>query len=132
MNITPFKEGDKMYHVLYGWVIVKEINDRHKFVIIITKDDEFVKILIYEANTMLSFTEYTLKDFSNERPCLIEKDQLVYVRDFEDGEWKMRYFSHYENDTYYCFDDQKKSTGIKRRAIHWKFCETENPLLKNK
>lgn len=58
----------------------------------------------------------------------IEKDTLVYVRDYYDGIWQMRYFSHFEGGTCCCFDSQltsKQTSGYNK----WDEWSLENPLL---
>lgn len=75
---------------------------------------------------ILSLTPYTLEGFSQEKP--IEKDTLVYVTDYEDNYWGMRYYSHFEDGKHYCFASQKKSTETDEIS-YWKYCQVENPLL---
>lgn len=76
---------------------------------------------------VLSITPYTLNGFSQDPQ--IEKDTLVYVRDLEDQEWKIRYYSHFDNGKHHCFINQYKAHETKHVEI-WESLETENPLLK--
>lgn len=74
MKEQIFKVGDKVYDVIFGWGEVAEIyDDRSKYPMLVsyqkrdvwyTKDGRYH---IYSLPT-LSFTEYTLQGFSQERP----------------------------------------------------------------
>ena len=58
----------------------------------------------------------------------IEVDTLVYVRDNEDEEWIMRFFSHFdEGGKLYCFNDQYKSNQT-TSATTWEYYSLTNPL----
>jgi hypothetical protein len=76
---------------------------------------------------VLSHTPYTLNGFTQNE--VIEKDTLVWVKHEKDGEWKMRYYSHFENGKHYCFRFQKSSKETQVIEI-WNFVETTNPLIK--
>jgi hypothetical protein len=56
---------------------------------------------------------------------LPKQGDLVYVRMFKNDEWLMRYFSHYNNGMYCCYNDQRKSGP----TTAWGFFSTTNPLL---
>ena len=78
----------------------------------------------------LSFAPYDFINggFTQERPLLkIEIDTLVYVRYQPNEEWKMRYFSHFENNEMYVFRCQSKSspTELFRIVSEWSLI---NPL----
>ena len=59
----PFKVGDKVYHIKYGWGIVTEKKDDD----ILSRFDEYT-VWNNSDNNLLSFTEYTFQGFSQERP----------------------------------------------------------------
>ena len=128
-----FKKGDKVFDHSYGWGVVESDSfseDRPIWVNFwgqkcsYTQDGREDS----ECAPTLSFTEYTLEGFSQERPePLPEKGQLVYVRFDNDSTWEMRYFSHYDGEYYCCFLGQRKDG-----ATHsWKQLSIKNPLLSN-
>ena len=97
-----FKVGDKVYHIEYGWGIITK------------KDDKDIELKFGDTsvwtdadNNLLSFTEYTLEGFSQERPIeLPQVGELCLVRDFEDCLWKARNFKIF---TAYFVDDNGQS-----------------------
>ncbi|MGE9312860.1 hypothetical protein ACLOAU_14525 [Niabella sp. CJ426] len=114
----PFEKGDKVYHIYYGWGVVQSISeeDNKDFPVLVDFDgqlEEFTKggQFYFDVPPTLSFTEYTLQGFSQERPKPdIKEGQLIYVR-FPEGSslWHMAYFSHWDADRPACFKEQKKS-----------------------
>lgn len=135
---TIFKVGDRVYHHVYGWGIVIEIDCQNiyevfvlfnKLKISFTKDG---KLSEFDKFPSLSFTKYDFVNggFSQKRPLPnIKRDQLIYVRMCKNREWCMRYFSHFDkNGLVSCFNDQKKSTNADC-ATTWNFYSIENPLL---
>lgn len=125
-NELHFKEGDRMFYYPVGWIIINEIIDNDVFLTSeLTKTHSFVNK--DGAKKLISFTEYKLEGFSTERTCVFKKDDTVYVKN-ESCEWKLRYFSHYKDGRYYCFDRQLNSTET-NDTYPWNFCEKENPLL---
>lgn len=87
---TIFKEGDKVFLHLFGWgeIIDIDVNVGVKF--------ESLGSLTYFNNQFLkslSFTEYTLEGFSQERPEELPKPgDIVWVRDYKNEEWKITHF----------------------------------------
>jgi hypothetical protein len=131
MEKTKFKKGDIVYwQDLKGEVI--DINSGNYPVIvkfINNHTNDFTNDGRCYVNTpiVLSHTPYTLNVFTQNE--VIEKDTLVWVRMYEDFEWQMRYYSHFENGQHYCFVGQLTSNqteGIES----WVYLETTNPLIK--
>lgn len=116
---TPFKAGDKVFHHLYGgWGTVCSVANEAVEVVF---DDNIHSYINWRE---LSFTEYTLQGFSQERPKPdIKKGQLIYVRDGR-GVWKMRHFSHYDENGVACFNYQKKEG----QCTTWPEYSLTNPL----
>lgn len=114
---SPFQVGDKIFHHVYGWQLVKHVSESGN---LITKEGNVL------SPSFCSFTEYTLQGFSQERPKPeIKEGQLIYVKSNEGGEWLMRYFSHWENDdNVLCFENQMKSGNV----IWWPEYSLTNPL----
>ena len=122
---TIFKVGDKVFDYTYGWGIVDDINHitvRVKFDSISGNQVLFWGILL----KTLSFTEYTLEGFSQERPEILpERGQIVWVRDYENEEWIIRYFVFKKENGFYV-----TSTGPykeRQNGSYYKYLTTENP-----
>lgn len=93
MKNLVFKEGDRVYFHVYGWgkIFDIDVNVGVKF-----ENVESYKYFNIELLKALSFTEYTLNGFSQERPEeLPEKGQVVWVRDEHDL-WKVSMFLEYD------------------------------------
>ena len=128
---TKFKKGDIVYwQDLQGEVT--DIDDTD-YPITVKFNNDFKKSFTYDGRyfehfpTVLSHTPYTLNGFSQNR--VIEKDTIVWVRNFDDYFWEQRFYSHSENSKHYCFDRQKTSKET-NSTTDWNYLETENPLLK--
>lgn len=74
---TIFKVGDRVFDIRFGWGTVKEVLDTsyHNYPIIVFFDN-IGNVITYASDgsfgagtpQMLSFTEYTLQGFTQERP----------------------------------------------------------------
>lgn len=90
MKQQIFKEGDRVYFHVYGWGKIFDIdfNVGVKF-----ENVESYKYFNIELLKALSFTEYTLNGFSQERPEEFpKKGDVVWVRDFPDNNWTITHF----------------------------------------
>lgn len=91
---TIFKEGDRVFHIQHGWgAVVFEVSDK----ILVKFDNVNHGRGLFEYtqsnNKALSFTEYTLNGFSQERPEeLPNKGQIVWVRKEFPSEWTIGHF----------------------------------------
>ena len=86
-----FKEGDRVYHYTYGW---GEITTHEENAIIRVKF--FADTIAFMDGNLLSFTEYTLQGFSQERPIILpEVGELCLVRGRENHSWSVRKFVSY-------------------------------------
>ncbi len=96
MEKEIFKVGDKVFHFLYGWGTIQEIQDT-----MIDIDFNGQKVYAFSDNNLLSFTEYTLEGFSQERPIILpEVGEEVMVSD-DSINWKLAKFIKfrvYDND----------------------------------
>lgn len=91
---TVFKIGDKVFHYSYGWGEIIDLLSEDEWVKIRFKDAEFAFI----GYNYISFTEYTLQGFSQERPIeLPEVGELCLVRDYDTHEWKCRVYFGYDS-----------------------------------
>lgn len=115
---NPFKVGDRVWHPVYGWSKVERSGPG--LVII-----EGIGLAVEWQ--LLSFTEYTLEGFSQERPVSlpdIKIGQLIYVRVGDGEEWRMRYFSGWKEGVIYTFQSQRKTGTV----IGWDQYSLTNPL----
>ena len=103
-----FKEGDRVFHVEYGWGVVIQADKSVRYGIEVKFDEVSFdcgvsytldgKEFENSKQSLLSFTEYTLQGFSQERPIeLPEVGELCLVKDEIDTTWNARYFARYEN-----------------------------------
>ena len=103
---TIFKEGDRVFDICYGCGEVDSIDLNDNYPINMEFDSGQERTYTLEGRVgnnikspTLSFTEYTLEGFSQERPATFEKDEAVAVSDGGES-WSIRYYSH-DNE---CFD----------------------------
>ena len=110
MEKQIFKVGDEVYHVDYGWGLIDYISDlkdelhpiqvtfEHE-TMYFTKDGRYYNS---SKNKSLSFTEYTLQGFTQERPIeLPEVGELCLVRDIDDDIWIARTFVGYNSSDHF-------------------------------
>lgn len=131
-----FKEGDKVFCILYGHGTVLSIDpfDLYSISVLFESGNEevYTNTGCYDINTKvtLSFTEYTLQGFSQERPeNLPEKGQVVWVRDDEDDEWLISHFVE-QNGNFYGTTDANPFVGI--IETNWRYLTTKNPYENEK
>ena len=135
---TNFKLGDKVYEGVrfQSWGTIIETNIRDPFPIIVKFDDldniiSFTldgKNIAYDQRPTLSFTEYDLVKggFSQERPeTLPERGDIVWVRDNQDGIWKIAHFIQKLQAGPYYFECSDYTNLVDRDT--YKFMTTENP-----
>ncbi len=110
---TVFKKGDKVFHFLYGWGTIQEIQDT-----MIDIDFNGQKVYAFSDNNLLSFTEYTLQGFSQERPIVLpEVGELCLMRDADIEEWKAVTFEQYNSSDKYPFITEKGFTFKQMKRI---------------
>ena len=127
---TVFKIGDKVFHICYGWGEVIKVDSDKRFGLIIMfnyKDVESEecfsldgKEFEFDLRSILSFTEYTLQGFSQERPIILpEVGELCLVRDSPDHFWIAKTFGSYnpKNTFQYTMVDKLSYRYIKRIKI---------------
>jgi hypothetical protein len=111
MEKTVFKKGDRVFHIEYGWgeVTCAEIpNSQYPVVVFFDSQQEISFTtngteLSFSLQPMLSFTEYTLQGFSQERPIeLPEVKECVMVSNNKVN-WVLRFFLYYKTDSEYPF-----------------------------
>jgi hypothetical protein len=108
---TIFKVGDKVFHLQHGWGEVTIIDTEESYPITVCFNNNemyrFTKegrVNSWEKTPTLSFTEYTLQGFTQERPIVLpEVGELCLMRDFDDEVWTAVIFKSYNKDEKYPF-----------------------------
>lgn len=129
MEKSNFKVGDKVFDIRKGWGKVGFIIDSSHFPINVNFDkcsDDYTwdgRALLGQMQ-VLSFTEYTLEGFSQERPEeLPKKGQIVWGRNELPSEWHIGYFFEKRGDKY-LINSHPNPTGWHSEVIE---ITTENP-----
>lgn len=95
-----FKKGDSVFHFIEGWG--KIISEDVTFPMIKWDNNIFET---YAHIKLLSFTEYTLEGFSQERPEeLPNEGEIAWVRNELPGNWAIGHFYKKIGDYYYVSD----------------------------
>ena len=109
---TIFNVGDRVFDIRWGWGEVVEIIIGDYLI----KFDTQKNPTLYNkvAIQMVSFTEYELEGFTQERPeVLPEEGQVVWVRNNSISDWEVTHFMYHEYSQYYvsstCDEDNTKS-----------------------
>lgn len=115
MEKQIFKVGDKVFHIEYGWGVIENINGSYYYITFSTYGTR-----INCEHNILSFTEYTLQGFTQERPIeLPEVGELCLFRNFDVDDWLVRKFnslsSHPERK--YITTENKAYRQLKRIKI---------------
>ena len=100
--MRTFKEGDRVYHVEYGWGEVGYIPNINFPLVVAFSEDEVISFTpdgretTESKQSLLSFTEYTLQGFTQERPVVLpEVGELCLVRDKDNHSWTVKEFVGY-------------------------------------
>lgn len=121
MKQQIFKEGDRVYFHVYGWGKIFDID-----LSIGVKFESLESSIYFNEGFLkaLSFTEYTLEGFSQERPEeLPKKGQIVWGRDEDYQSWHIYHFSHKTEEGLYAL-----SSDNKRSVYYLKQMTTKNPF----
>jgi hypothetical protein len=96
MKKEIFKVGDRVYHIDHGWGEVTEANNNVLFVLFNIHN----KKIMFRNLDKLSFTEYRLQGFSQQRPIeLPEVGELCLVRDHGNESWTCGEFQGYRKSS---------------------------------
>lgn len=90
---TIFKEGDRVFHIFYGWgSVIRATIVPYVSYLKVKFDLDSIDHNFTDCR-LLSFTEYTLEGFSQERPEELPKiGDIVWVKDAGDIDWSVGYF----------------------------------------
>lgn len=128
-----FKKGDRVFCYNFGgWGTVSEVLGYHLEFRIrcsfpvgsasFTSEGRFYN----DGPPILSFTEYTLEGFSQERPePLPKKGQIVWVRDWEGQSWFIAHYVQKSKDGYYV--THRDPLSIHLNGSTYKYLTTKNP-----
>jgi hypothetical protein len=95
---TIFKEGDRVYFHVYGWgkIFDIDVNVGVKF-----ENLESYKYFNIELLKALSFTEYKLEGFSQERPEELPKiGDVVWGKGFHTTDWSIGHYLGKQHASY--------------------------------
>lgn len=130
-----FKVGDKVFSYAFGgWGVVEDIYIKNVVFPVrcsfplgggsFTEDGRFYS----DGPPMLSFTEYTLEGFSQERPLELPKPgDIVWVRDSEYDNWMITYFRKYAIDRELKYGTNPRNSGSSQDCYFYRYLTTENP-----
>lgn len=128
---TIFKEGDRVFHYHYGWGTIRSISndDRARYPVPVNFDTSDSTWFTCDGRELdcekpsLSFTEYSLEGFSQERPePLPKKGDVVWVREYGASDWRVSHFFGKVGDKYLA-----SIFGIENLASTWPQMTTKNP-----
>ncbi len=130
-----FKKGDKVFcHYFGGWGVVENIYLKNIVFPIrcsfplgngsFTEDGRFYS----EGPPMLSFTEYTIEGFSQERPEPAPKPgDVVWVRNTEYDSWKITYFRKFNSDATSRYGCNPRNSSDSMSLSYYRYLTTKNP-----
>jgi hypothetical protein len=124
MKKSIFKFDDKVFDFTYGWGKIASIDFDIKWIKV--KFNNHNRDIFYELDDLktLSFTEYTLEGFSQERPKeLPKKGQIIWGRNELPSEWHIGYFFEKRGDKY-LMNSHPNPTGWHSEVIE---ITTEDP-----
>jgi hypothetical protein len=121
-DLSNVKVGDRIWTIHEGWTEVQYIQPSSEYPIITNFSYTIDGKNHYSHKHPSAFLEYPF-----ERP--IEKDTLVWFRDYDYESWSVGYYSHFNDGNHFCFNGSKKSdqTNVADRSL-WRIVTTENPL----
>lgn len=133
---NKFIKGDRVFDIMYGWGNVINIDTYDRNCVEVLFDDNLKKTYLFDAlypseggypRPVLSFTEYRLEGFTQERPeKLPNKGDIVWVRNNQYANWVVQQFickkdNKYETTSENPFDWQSYSS-----LFH--YMTTKNPF----
>jgi hypothetical protein len=98
---TVFKEGDRVFEYKNGWGTVRDIIGGTHWHSVMVEFDNIFPVATQMDSFYLSFTEYKLEGFSQERPEeLPKKGQIVWGRSQFFKEWQIGHFFEKRGNNY--------------------------------
>jgi hypothetical protein len=135
---TVFKKGDRVYDAMLGWGEIVNFNNFKRYFEVLF--DTGTSIYYCEDGSLydyqerncfkptLSYTEYTLEGFTQERPEeLPNPGDIVWVRDLEYDNWMVTYFKKFSDDPLFRFGCNPRNSGDSLSIYYYRFLTTKNP-----
>ncbi len=133
-----FKTGDRVFHYGFGWGEVKgelfkdksmffKYSDVDRYVLPVHFDKHKMELFLDEDGIiLLSFTQYKLEGFTQERPEeLPKKGDIVWVRDIDyEEEWQVAFFVDKADNS---FIVTRYNPFDGNNFMNWKEMTTKNP-----
>jgi hypothetical protein len=117
-----FKKGDRAYHYLYKWGTIRNANKSFASI-----DFDGIGYAMCDVDP-LSFTEYTLEGFSQERPePLPNPGDIVWVRDNEYDNWMITYFRKFNANVILRYGCNPRNSADSMSIYYYKYLTTKNP-----
>lgn len=132
---TIFRKGDKVFSYQHGWGYVKSVSDVaidfpvHVYFEDIDEGLSFTHNGEYDINhkATLSFTEYKLEGFTQERPEPLPKQgDVVWVRDTKHGMWIVMHFIK-KSGVKYVVSNNNPFTYSHTEYDEYNYLTTKNP-----
>ncbi len=134
---TVFKKGDRVFDAMLGWGETTNFNNyKRNFEVLFDTGTRIVyeedgSIYDYQERNCfkptLSFTEYKLEGFTQERPeVLPNKGDVVWVRDHDEAFWIVVHFIK-KVDNKYIVSNNNPFTYSYTEYDEWNFMTTKNP-----
>jgi hypothetical protein len=137
-----FKEGDKVFDIRYGWGLVVSVNmltNDWPVEVVFNGKEELLDEYTFDGRAFinypptLSFTEYTLEGFSQERPEPLPKPgDIVWVRDTCYDSWMITYFRKFNNDATKTYGCNPRNSADSLSIYYYKYLTTKNPYANEK
>jgi hypothetical protein len=135
---TVFKKGDRVYDAMLGWGEFVKVNaSERSFEVLFDTGtsvyyDENGALYDYQKRNQfkptLSFTEYTLEGFSQDRPEPAPKPgDIVWVRDTEYDSWMITYFRRFSTHAKLRYGTNAKNSDNSQYIYYYRFLTTKNP-----
>lgn len=119
-----FKKGDKVYDAAYGWGEVRSVDNNdtaYPLKVIFKENAEGYTSdgsISLDFNPSLSFTEYTLEGFSQQRPLPFKVLDVVYLSDNKEIWFTVKLKGL----------DKSSECSFRSAYSAWKLLALENPL----
>ena len=127
-----FKKGDTVYYGTLKGEVTEQYNDGSYFSIYVNFENNNGHFFTKDGREY-EYTPVVLSNFPYELEMkrveeVIEKDTVVWYKDYKDEYWSCGYYSHFDNGKHYVFTFSRKSTET-NYYMFWNIVTTQNPLI---